>query len=30
MAKDVRQLHARVIPVVKVQWTHQPVDEATQ
>ncbi|XP_055814158.1 uncharacterized protein LOC129883545 [Solanum dulcamara] len=27
--KDVRQLPSRVIPVVKVHWRHQPIDEDT-
>ncbi|XP_055814550.1 uncharacterized protein LOC129884246 [Solanum dulcamara] len=27
--RDVRQLHSRAIPVVKVYWRHRPVDEAT-
>ncbi|KAF3645196.1 putative NAC domain-containing protein 2-like [Capsicum annuum] len=29
LARDVRWLRSRVIPVVKVQWQHRPVDEAT-
>ena len=29
LARDVRQLHSRSIPVVKVQWRHHPVEEAT-
>ncbi|PHT36480.1 Threonine dehydratase biosynthetic, chloroplastic [Capsicum baccatum] len=29
LAREVRRLHSRVILVVKVQWQHRPVDEAT-
>ncbi|WMV37771.1 hypothetical protein MTR67_031156 [Solanum verrucosum] len=29
LARDVRQLLSRAIPVVKVQWRHRPVEEAT-
>ncbi|WMV50808.1 hypothetical protein MTR67_044193 [Solanum verrucosum] len=26
--KDVRQLHSKAIPMVKVHWRHRPVEEA--
>ena len=29
LARDVRQLRSRSIPVVKVQWRHRPIEEAT-
>ena len=29
LARDVRRLRSREIPVVKVQWRHRPVEEAT-
>ncbi|WMV45067.1 hypothetical protein MTR67_038452 [Solanum verrucosum] len=29
LARDVRRLHSRAIPVVKVHWIHRPVEEAT-
>ncbi|KAF3679800.1 putative peroxidase N-like [Capsicum annuum] len=30
LARDVSRLHSRNISVVKVQWSHRPVEEATQ
>ncbi|KAH0672578.1 hypothetical protein KY284_023665 [Solanum tuberosum] len=29
LARDVRRLRSRAIPVVKVRWRHRPVEEAT-
>ncbi|WMV18795.1 hypothetical protein MTR67_012180 [Solanum verrucosum] len=29
LARDVRRLHSRAIPIVKVRWRHRPVEEAT-
>jgi len=29
LARDVRRLRSRAIPVVKVHWRHRPVEEAT-
>ncbi|WMV44398.1 hypothetical protein MTR67_037783 [Solanum verrucosum] len=29
LARDVRQLRSRVIPVVKIRWRHRPIEEAT-
>uniref|UniRef100_A0A0V0GJB6 Putative ovule protein n=1 Tax=Solanum chacoense TaxID=4108 RepID=A0A0V0GJB6_SOLCH len=29
LARDVRRLRSRAIPVVKVRWKHRPVEEAT-
>ena len=29
LARDVRRLRSRAIPVIKVHWRHRPVEEAT-
>lgn len=29
LARDVRQLRSKIISMVKVQWHHRPIDEAT-
>ena len=29
LASDVTQIHTREILIVKVQWNHRPVEEAT-
>ncbi|XP_055814147.1 uncharacterized protein LOC129883532 [Solanum dulcamara] len=29
LARDVRQLHSRAIPIVKVHWRHRPMEEST-